>query len=319
MLNHVGRVSIVGRMRIDCRPLTACLAAVILFGADARGQKQVFSGPQVGEKTTAFKVIDVIGESKGKEWDVIGQYQGKPSTIVFVHGLERSIVPLLSVIDQYGHEKKDALSTIVVFLSNDRVESEKRLPLVAQSLRFQVPIALSVDGAEGPGNYGLNKECLMTIAVARENKVTANFALVQPGIADAPAVIAAMAQACGDAKPPNAEALLARKRGPAAREREMARGDARAARPAAEGAKPDLPGAAPTDERLIRLLRSFINKENDPGTVDRLVKEVQEYVKESPDLTRQAIGGWTRVIHLKYGTEYAQKAGQAMVDGLKKQ
>jgi hypothetical protein len=90
-------------------------------------------------------------------------------------------------------------------------------------------------------------------------------------------------------------------------------------RPATGGAaKPDLPGAAPTDERLIQLLRSFIKRDNDQAAVDRVVKEVEEYVKGDPDLTRQAIGGWTRVLHLKYGTEYAQKAGQAMVDGLKK-
>ena len=67
------------------------------------------------------------------------------------------------------------------------------------------------------------------------------------------------------------------------------------------------------------MLRAFINRENDEAKVNRLVDEVRRYVKGNADLTRQAIDGWTRVLHLKYGTEYAQKAGQALVDELKKQ
>jgi hypothetical protein len=295
---------------------TACIAVVLLWPASSPAQERekVFSGPQVGETVTEFKVIDMVGDAKGRERVVLDRPQGKPLTIVFVHGLERSIAPLLTAIDQYAHEKTDVMGALIVFLSGDRAESEKRLPLVARSLRLQSPIALSVDGVEGPGNYGLNKQCLMTVVVANDGKATANFALVQPGIVDAPAVIAAMARACGDAKPPTAESLLAKRRG---RGGEMADRGAPQTRPGAAATR-SLPGAAPTDAQLIQLLRSFINKGNDPATVDRLVKEVRTYVKGNPDLTRQAVGGWTRVLYLKYGTEYAQKAGQAMVEELGK-
>ncbi len=51
----------------------------------------------------------------------------------------------------------------VCFLSGDRLSSQRRLPLVGQSLRLQAPMSLSPDGTEGPGNYGLNKECLMAV------------------------------------------------------------------------------------------------------------------------------------------------------------
>jgi hypothetical protein len=312
-------------MRVHRCLVVACVTAVLLWSVSspARGgeKEKVFSGPQVGESVTEFKVIDVIGDAKGREWAVIDRHQGKPLTIVFVHGIERSIVPLLTAIDQYAHEKKDLVGAVIVFLSGDRVESEKRLPLVARSLRLRSPMALSVDGAEGPGNYGLNKQCLMTVVIAKDGKTAANFALVQPGIVDAPAIIAAMAQACGDAKPPTAESLLAERRGSGgAAAGGMAGKGAPQTRPAAGAAATnDLPGAAPADAQLIRLLRSFINKDNDRATVDRLVKEVRAYVKGNPDLTRQAVGGWTRVLYLKYGTEYAQKAGQTMVEELKNQ
>ena len=153
----------------------------------------------------------------------------------------------------------------------------------------------------------------MTVIVARDNKVAANFALVQPGVADAPKIIAALAKLIGDTNPPAAE-LLRERRGLGGLR--MAPKDARREPPDRAGA--DLPGAAPTDEKLIGLLRRFIQKSNDDATVDKVLAEVAAYVHGNENLIRQAMDGWTRVLHLKYGTEYAQKAGQTWLEQLKK-
>ena len=149
----------------------------------------------------------------------------------------------------------------------------------------------------------------MTVIVARENKVATNFALVQPGMADAPKIISAIAKVVGDTNPPAAEALRER-RGlggarmqPEERRRETTN-------------RYKLPGAAPRDEKLIGLLRRFIQKSNDDATVDKVLAEVEEYIRGNEGLTRQAIDGWTRVLHLKYGTEYAQKTGQSWLEKL---
>jgi len=45
---------------------------------------------------------------------------------------------------------------------------------------------------------------------------------------------------------------------------------------------------------------------------------LEAYVKDDPALRKQAIDGWTRVLYLKYGTDYSHKAGQALVERLKK-
>lgn len=282
--------------------------------ASARADDKVYSGPQPGEETTPFKAVELRGESTGKERDIIAENKGAPTALVFVHGVERSMAPLLTVLDEYGKERKESLKTEFVFLSGDRLSSQQRLPLVAQSLRLQSPISLSVDGAEGPGNYGLNKECLLSVIVAKENRVAANFALVQPGMADATKIIAAIAKVIGDTNPPAAEALRER-RGSGGR---MEPGKAMERRETAVRPKDDLPGAAPTDEKLIGLLRRFIQKSNDDATVDKVLTEVEEYIRGNDSLTKQAIGGWTRVLHLKYGTEYAQKAGPTWLEKLKK-
>ncbi len=297
--------------------VAACLLFAAAASSDGAPADKIFSGPQPGEKTTAFKALELRGSRAGQERDPIAEHKGASTVLVFVHGIERSMAPLLTVIDEYGKERAAKLKTEFVFLSADRLASQQKLPVVGGSLKLVAPISLSVDGAEGPGNYGLNKECLLTIVVAKENKVTANFALVQPGIADAPKVLAALAKVIGDENPPTAEALREKRGGGAA---EMAkRGEAMKKRPADPNApKVELPGAAPTDEKLIGLLRRFIQKSNDDATVDKVLAEVQDYIKGNDDLTKQTIKGWVRVLHIKYGTEYAQKSGQAMVDKLKK-
>ncbi|MBM3877072.1 MAG: hypothetical protein FJ386_10175 [Verrucomicrobia bacterium] len=347
-------------------------SSVLAAACAAPAQDKVFSGPQPGEKVTPFKVVTMTGADAGKERDFVADFKGAPTVFVFVHGVERSMTPLLTVVDQYASERKETLRCAFVFLDGDRVNAGQRIPAVAGSLRLKSPVTLSVDGAEGPGNYGLNKQCLLTLVIAKDNKVTANFALVQPGIADAPAVLKALGSMIGDASPPDAEALRERRmaelgagkgrpaadgamrmrpaeldlskldlgseralraavqaltnevvrlRAELAAARGSAAGTAKrdpAAQPKREAPKGELPGAAPTDPRLLEMLRAFIQPGNDKARVDAVLKEVEDYVKGNTDLTKQAVDGWVRVLHLKYGTEYAHAQGQKMVDRFKK-
>jgi hypothetical protein len=291
-------------------PLCAC---ALVFADD------VFSGPQPGEKASAFKVISISGSAPQTERDPISENRGGPVALVFLHALERSLVPLLRVTDEYGALRKEHLQTEIIFLGADRISAEQKIKAAVNSLKLKSNVGLSVDGNEGPGNYGLNKECMMTIVVAKDNKVTANFALVQPGIADAPKVIEALAKVSGDKNPPSVETLNASRNAGMARGRE---GEMR--RPAGEAktgnGKDPFPGAVPTDEKLTGLLRRFIRPTNDDATVDKVLAEVKAYIQDNADLRRQAADGWTRVLHFgdRYGTPYARKKGTEFLEELKK-
>jgi hypothetical protein len=281
----------------------------------SHGADKVFSGPQPGERTSGFKVAPIDGAAPQSERDPIAENQGKPVTLVFLHALERSLVPLLRVVDEYGARRKDHLRTEIIFLAGDRLAGEERIKAARNSLRLKSKVGLSLDGAEGPGNYGLNKDCMMTIIVANENRVTENFALVQPGIADAPKVLAALARVSGDTNPPTAEALLARNPG-----EPMRGGPAR--NPEMRGEKKEpFPGAVPTDEKLTGLLRRFIRPTNDDATVDQVLAEVKTHIKDDPALKKQAIDGWTRILHFgdRYGTPYARKTGADFLQSLQKE
>ena len=197
-------------MRILSFLTSVVLSTAIFVLQDAQAAADpIFSGPQPGEKTTGFKVIEIGGAADGTERDPILDNAGAPTVLVFVHTVERSLLPLLRVVEQYGVERRERIKTEVIFLAADRRSGEERVRAVNGSLKLRARVGLSPDGAEGPGNFGLNKECMMTIVMAKDNVVTANFALVQPGIADAPKVIAALAKTCGDAEPPTVEALTA--------------------------------------------------------------------------------------------------------------
>ena len=292
-------------MRLRSLVVSLFALPVIVWAADAP-----FSGPQPGEKTTAFKVVAINGASAGQERSPIGEPTAPPTALVFIHGVERSLVPLLRSIDTYGASNVARLRTELVFLHADRLAGEPRIKAAAGSLRLRSPVGLSLDGAEGPGNYGLNKDCLMTVLGIRSNVVVTNFALVQPGIADAPRIIAALAALCGDTNPPSAEVLLA-----AANAGRMAPDRNRTNAPAG---KDPFPGAVPTDDRLQGLLRRFIRPTNDNATADAILAEVKEYIAKDPELRKQAADGWTRVLHFgdRYGTEYSRKIGTEFLRSL---
>lgn len=292
----------------------ALLAGGCLFG---RAADPVFSGPQTGEKTTPFKTLELTGASTGQERDPVTANAGAPTALIFLHGVERSLAPLLRVLDQYGAERKDRLRSEVVFLNADRVAGEQRGKAASGSLKLQSRVGLSLDGAEGPGNYGLNKECLMTVVVAKENRVTANFALVQPGIVDAPKILAAMAKACGDDSPLTVERLdekLKARAGPGRGEGRMNMAKGTNA-PVAD----KFPGAVPEDPKLNTLLRQIIRPTNDNATVDKFKAEMEAHIKGNPELSKQASNGWVRVLHFgdRYGTAYSRQAGQGMLDQFK--
>ncbi|MBC8326943.1 MAG: hypothetical protein H8E27_15085 [Verrucomicrobia subdivision 3 bacterium] len=181
------------------------LATASLFAAD---KEKVFSGLQPGEKITSFEVQSLTAQGPGEKRDPIKAAGERPVVLVFLHGLERSMAQLMRVIDIYGGEQRAKFETEFIFLIDDPIRGDRDLPRVVKSLRTRTRVGYSLDGIEGPGNYGLNKECLMTLVLAKGGKVTANFALVQPGIADAPGIIAAMAKLAGDKNPPDARKLL---------------------------------------------------------------------------------------------------------------
>jgi hypothetical protein len=179
----------------------SCLA---IASADAvAADEPIFSGPQVGEKLPAFKVRGVFDDEAGKELDFVSQAAGKPIVLVFVHDVNRQSISMTRVLTGYTTSRaKDGLTTGVIWLNDDATEAENGLKRMRHALTPKAANGISMDGREGPGSYGLNRNVQLTILVGTEGKVTGNFALVQPSLqVDLPKVLASVVAVAGGTAP----------------------------------------------------------------------------------------------------------------------
>ncbi len=176
----------------------AALATV----ATARGDDDpIVSGPQPGEAIGPFDVRRVLGPGAGADRTAIEPGEA-PAVVVFVHELTRPALQLLRPIDRYGdRHKADGLTTEFVWLSADPTETEAFLRRAERSLDLRSPVSIALDGAEGPGAYGLNRNVAVTVLVSKGREVVASFAIVQPNETDAPRVLAEAAKLLGRPAP----------------------------------------------------------------------------------------------------------------------
>lgn len=178
------------------------LAACSLSGGHQEAT-EIFSGPQKGEPLAKFTVAGALGPQEGRDFDPVASAGDKPLLLIFVHEVNRPSVGMARLLGEYaGKRAGDGLNCGVVFLTDDPAETEALIKRASGALPKEVPLGIFRDGLEGPGEYGLNRKVTMTILVANQGKVTANFALVQPSIqADAPKVLKAIVDVVGGKVP----------------------------------------------------------------------------------------------------------------------
>ena len=263
-------------------PMLLCVVSSTAVADDP-----VFSGPQVGEKLVPFKVKGVLGDLKDKELDFVTDAGGKPIVILFVHKLTRPSAAMARVLMNYvASRKKDGLHGGVAWLANDLTEAEAKINRAKHALPQKTPIGLSKDGIEGPGAYGLNRDVTLTILVGEKNKVTANFALVQPSTqADLPKIVKSIVELVGG-KVPTLAQLGAQMRRPAQMRTKL--------KPAAESK-----------------LRALIQKTNSEEQTVKAADELEELFKKDKATAANVASIAHRIVSAgvleRYGTKKAQE------------
>jgi hypothetical protein len=242
----------------------AVLTLMFLSMSFSTGQERVFSGPQVGEKLKPFKVKGVFDDDAGKDLDFITKADGKPILLLFVHDANRPSVGMARVLMTYAMTRSKDLVSGTVWLTDDATEGEAMLKRIRHALAKDAPIGISPDGKEGPGAYGLNRNVTLTILVGKDNKVMANFALVQPSLqADLPKILKEIVAVAGGEMPKYEE--WPEFKGPA--------------RPVAKEADPKIP----------MLMRAVIQRTASPEDVDKAAAEVEKYCKDN-EAARKEVG-----------------------------
>lgn len=275
-------------IRPFARVSTLLLATAILGSSEARADDPVFSGPQVGERLVPFKARAVLGESAGKEFDLVGQARGGPLLIVFVHESTRPSIGLTRTVIEYAKKhERDGLMAGVVFLADDATEMEAFIKRASHALPGGVPLGISVDGEEGPGAYGLNRNVTLTVLVGKDNRVTANFALVQPSLPqDAPRIGHAIVKVLGGGDEPTLEEMGG------SQWRRMQR------------------RRAAGDDRFAALLRPVIRRGATAEQVTEAAEKVEAHAAENEAFRKRVASTAQRIVNAgrleNYGTPAAQ-------------
>ncbi len=283
--------------------LTICTSAWLAAAAD----DPVFSGPQPGEKLTPFNVVSVYGDSAGQEVDPVAVAKGKPMLLIFVHKLTRPGMALTRGLTAYAKSKsKQGVASGIVWLDDDKAKAEAYLNRAKKSLNFVVPVGVSVDGGEGPGAYGLNRNVELTILVANDNTVTANFALVQPSVSEAPKIASHLAKLLDQPAPTAQEIQKLAYPGQRMQGRpNMRRGDDK---PPARDEAARRPG------ELRGLMTNVIASDISEEELRAAVKAVDNWVGDKKERRAQLVRMANAVLQRGLGSEMAQDSLKAWRD-----
>ncbi len=166
-------------------------------------QEPVFSGPQIKEPLVPFQVRSLAEPDVGKQVDYVTNAKGKPLLLVFVHDVNRQSISMVRILTAYSAKRLgDGLQTGVVMLHEDANEAEKNFQRMKHALNAETPTGVSLEGREGPGSYGLNRLVTLTILIGKDDKVTANYALVQPSLqVDLPKIVKSITEVIGGTAP----------------------------------------------------------------------------------------------------------------------
>jgi hypothetical protein len=269
-----------------CASWAAAPLAVLAVEEAERGEEaKVYSGPQPGEKLPPLKVVGVYDGEAGKDLDFVAEAAGKPLLLVFVHKLTRPSMLLTRLVTYYAKDREaDGIVTRIVWLDKDRSAAEEYLVRARRSLQFRVPVGISPEGDEGPGAYGLNRNVALTVLVAKEGKVTASFALIEPSDTYAPEILAEVVKLIGG-MPPTSEDLVRYGRRYEGRDSPRAG----AGEGGAEGGRERPAREAADDPRLAGLLRVLIQKDASADEAKAKAAEIERYIAESP-AARERLG-----------------------------
>ena len=171
-------------------------------GYKAKG-KQIFSGPQPGEKLPALKVTSLFGDTKGEAFDPIKRAGNRPQILFFqdaIFGEVPCLFQFADAIRQVNEKTEKELQIACIFLADETNTITSRYAGVFGGLRERGVnvIAVAPGGRSGPGSYGLNRNISQTIIVAKDGKVTWNFVSEQGLLFANPHILGAVAEAVGE-------------------------------------------------------------------------------------------------------------------------
>ena len=252
----------------------------------------VFSGPQPGEKLVPFVATGVLGKDADQKLDIVTEKDSKPCVLIFVHERSRPAFGLSNMVMRLVQDRgPEKVAGSLIFLTDDPTETAEWMNRVPEFFPKQIRLGISVDGKEGPGAYGLNRNVSLTVLIAKDNTVHASFALLQPSNeVDGPEIFKAIAEVLGETEVPKIADYQPQRRGDNA---------------------PMKREAAPQHPEIRNMLSPVIQKMATDDEVAAAAKKVEEFAAEHEDFRIQIGDIARRIIAAEklgdYGTAKCQE------------
>lgn len=160
----------------------------------------VFSGPAAGTKLTPVRAYAPLGPYAGREFDAAAEIGDRPGALLFLHEMTRNTYHVIRGLDELASEYALAgFRSFTLRLADDRTAAETaitsrngsdtgghRFSAVGKfgALHLRNPIALSLDGSDGPGNYALNRKAVLTLVMVKGGEVIRSVAYTDTGVQD---------------------------------------------------------------------------------------------------------------------------------------
>jgi hypothetical protein len=155
--------------------------AVLAVAATAHAGSEVKSGPQPGDKIAPFDVVKCAGAtddgvSVGDKLCYRCKYGAKPMVMVFTRKSDDQVEGLVKKLDKAVEKNSEKqLRAFVNIVGESRSDAETCAKQMAKDTSVEnVPIVVPEESANGPDNYGINPDAVVTVIVAVDGKVVAS-------------------------------------------------------------------------------------------------------------------------------------------------
>ncbi|MGD9854583.1 MAG: hypothetical protein AB7U20_06480 [Planctomycetaceae bacterium] len=172
------------------------LILALAYAGSLCAAEQIKSGPQVGDSLGAFNVTKCAGAVDdgvdiGKNLCYRCRNGERPQVVVFTRSTDPKVIELIQKLDTAIVEHEgEKLRSFVNLLGEDQDALTKTAEkLAAISKTSNVPFVVPNEFENGPDNYGINAKAAVTVVLASELGVKANFAVADAKDLDVDAVI----------------------------------------------------------------------------------------------------------------------------------
>jgi len=158
--------------------------------------EDIKSGLKAGDSIGAFDVTKCAGAEKDKV--AVGDnlcYRCKngsrPQVMVFTRSTDAKVVALVKQLDEQIKKNEEAqLKAFVNYLGDSKdAASDAAKKLATTTKAENIPFVVPNEYENGPEDYGINAKAAITVIMAHEGKVKANYAYARASELDVEAVI----------------------------------------------------------------------------------------------------------------------------------